>query len=154
VPTDPGTVKAFGINYRLMKLPLLIASVALAVTINTAGQVTDSVKFTALSPYYFHLTWLTEDPVLLADVREYREYRRNRLQNAVSIPELPDLEAVVDTMDKEMTIMLYCDDNSRSIWVAEYLYDRGYRRIYYLNGGVREWKKEGYPLDKKRIRRR
>ncbi|MBK7478903.1 MAG: hypothetical protein IPI69_03630 [Bacteroidales bacterium] len=40
-----------------------------------AGQVTDSLKYISLDPYYFHLQYLKEDSAILIDVRLPFEFR-------------------------------------------------------------------------------
>jgi len=119
-----------------------------------AGQIPDSVKFKSLLPYYFHLEYLKQDPALLIDVREFFEYRGSRLRDAVNIPSSGNLEFSVDTIEKECALFLYCTTDFRSIRVARYFYDKGFRKLYSLEGGIVAWRKEGMPVEKKRVKRR
>ena len=120
---------------------------------STVGQVPDSVKFKSLSPYYFHLTYLKEEPALLIDVREFFEYRGSRLRSAVNIPSSDNLEISTDTIDNKCALFLYCTTDYRSKRVARYFYDHGFRRLYSLEGGIVAWKKEGYRVVRKKVRR-
>ena len=119
-----------------------------------AGQVPDSVKFKSLDPYYFHLNYLKEDPALLIDVREFFEFRGNRIKDAINIPSSDNLEFSADTIDKNCALFLYCTTDHRSIKVARYFYDQGFSKLYSLEGGIVAWRREGMPVEKKRIRRK
>jgi len=119
-----------------------------------SGQVPDSVKFKSLDPYYFHLNYLKEEPALLIDVREFFEYRGRRIKDAVNIPSSGNLEFTADTIDKNCALFLYCTTDYRSIRVARYFYDQGFCKLYNLEGGIVAWRREGMPVEKKRVRRK
>lgn len=119
-----------------------------------SGQVPDSVKFKSLDPYYFHLNYLKEEPALLIDVREFFEYRGRRIKDAVNIPSSGNLEFTADTIDKNCALFLYCTTDYRSIRVARYFYEQGFSKIYSLEGGIVAWRREGMPVEKKRVRRK
>jgi thioredoxin 1 len=118
-----------------------------------SAQVPDSLEYKLLPPYYFHLDYLKTDPALLVDVREFFEFRKSRIKDAVNIPASSVLKRATDTIDHNCALFLYCTTDSRSNWVARRLYDLGYRKLYSLQGGIVAWKKEGYPVEKKRIKR-
>jgi rhodanese-related sulfurtransferase len=116
------------------------------------GQVPDSVKFKSLPPNDFHLTYLKEDKAILIDVREFFEFRKTRLKNAVNIPSSGKTGTAADTIDKQSALFFYCTTGFRSKRVARDFYDKGFSRLYSLEGGIVAWKKEGFPVDKKRRR--
>jgi phage shock protein E len=118
------------------------------------AQDTDSVKYESLDPYYFHLEYLKDDSSLLVDVREFFEYRRNRIQDAVNIPSSRYLNKAADTLSKSYSLFLYCTDGWRSKRALELFYDRGFRKLYNLEGGLQAWRREDYPIEKKNIPRR
>ncbi len=114
----------------------------------------DSVKFRLLEPYDFHLQYLRTDPALLVDVREVFEYRGRRIREAVNIPSSGNLDFAADTIDKECALFLYCTSGFRSNRVARFFYDKGFRKLYSLDGGITRWKKEGMEVVKRTKRRR
>lgn len=116
------------------------------------GQVPDSVKFKSLLPNDFHLTYLKEDKAILIDVREFFEFRRGRLKHAVNIPSSGKLKFAADTIDKQCTLFLYCTTGYRSKRVAVFFHDNGFSKLYSLDGGIVAWKKDGLPVEKKRLR--
>ena len=118
------------------------------------AQSSDSVKYRNLDPYYFHLQYLKEEPAILIDVRQFFEFRGRRIRDAVNAPSSKDLYAIADTLDKNCAFFLYCTDGFRSKRAAELLYQRGYRELYNLEGGIVAWKREGFPVEKGKVRRR
>jgi rhodanese-related sulfurtransferase len=117
-------------------------------------QVPDSIKFKSLSPEDFQRQFLKEDNAILLDVREFLEYRVSRLKGAVNLPSSGNIELAADTINKEKTLFFYCHSGTRSEKAARIFYDKGFRKIYSLKGGITLWKKEGMPVIRKRIRKR
>jgi thioredoxin 1 len=118
------------------------------------AQVPDSVKYKSVDPYYFHLDYLKTDSALLVDVREFFEFRRQRIKDAVNIPSSGNLEKSYDTISKNCALFLYCTSDYRSERVAKKLYDIGFRKLYSLEGGIVAWRKEGFPVEKKKVKRK
>jgi len=95
------------------------------------------------------------DDLLIVDVREPDEYHRGHLPGALSIPR-GLLEGAADAGCKwrveklraarEGTVVLYCQNGSRSALAADTLQQMGFQRVYNLAGGVEMWQAEGYAL--------
>jgi rhodanese-related sulfurtransferase len=126
--------------------------ISLILTIAVKGQEPDSIKFKSLDPYYFHLEYLKTDPSLILDVREKFEYRGKRLKGAINVPSTREMDAITDTLDRDYSLFLYCTTGYRSKRAAVYLYDKGFRNLYNLEGGLVAWKKEGMPVIKGRVK--
>ena len=107
-----------------------------------------------LMPVEFHINYKSEVYAVIIDARIARQYRRNRIPGAVGIEKMAKLEMFADTMDTETPVYIYCDGESRSRTVAEYLAGEGFSRLAILRGGIREWEAAGMPLDHERLRRR
>lgn len=107
-----------------------------------------------LPPVPFDINYKSEVYAVIIDARRARQYRRNRIPEAVGIEKMAKLEVFADTMDTETPVYIYCDGESRSRTVAEYLAGEGFSNLYILQGGIREWKAAGLPLDTERLRRR
>ena len=119
-----------------------------------AGQVTDSLKYISLDPYYFHLQYLKEDSAILIDVRLPFEFRGRIIKNAVNIPSSREMKRLTDTITKDRPLLLYCTTDDRSRKAAEQLYDQGFRKLYNLEGGIVAWRKENMPVTRWKKRRR
>ncbi|MFO7754621.1 MAG: rhodanese-like domain-containing protein [Bacteroidales bacterium] len=107
-----------------------------------------------LSPTTFDYRYKAEVYAIIIDAREAKDYRRGRIPGALGIEGMDKLELFADSMDTETPLYIYCDGESRSRTVAQYLGEQGFTRLYILRGGIREWKAADMPLDKKRLRRR
>jgi len=118
-----------------------------------AGQIPDSVKYQSLEPYDFHLQYLRIDSSVLIDVREPFEFRGKRIRDAVNIPSSGNLEKAADTLNRKFAYFLYCTTDFRSRNAAEILYEKGFRKLYNLEGGIVAWKRDGMPVVKGRGRR-
>jgi rhodanese-related sulfurtransferase len=132
----------------------LILFIGLLVLYNVAaGQVPDSLKYISLNPGEFQKAYQSDDKALLIDVREFFEYKKSRIYNAINIPSSGNLDVPADTINKESALFLYCTSGFRSKRVAKNFYDKGFPEIYSLNGGINAWKKDGLPVNRKKIKR-
>jgi rhodanese-related sulfurtransferase len=114
------------------------------------GQIPDSLKYKSLKPYDFHLLYLQTDSSMLIDVREPFEFKGNRIKGSINIPASGNLEKAADTINKKLTLFLYCTSGFRSSKTAEKLYDKGLRKLYNLKGGITAWRKDRMPVQKGR----
>jgi rhodanese-related sulfurtransferase len=118
------------------------------------GQVPDSVKYKSLAPHDFHLRYLRTDSSVLIDVREPFEFKGNRIKGAINIPASGNFDTAADTLNKNLTLFLYCTSGFRSSNTAKKLYDKGFRKLYSLKGGITAWRKDGMPVQKGRVRKK
>ena len=116
------------------------------------SQIPDSLKYKSLEPYDFHLKYLREDSALMIDVREPEEVK-NIIKGAVNIPSKSNLDFAADTISKGKSLFIYCNHGNRSRRVAILFYNKGFRKLYNLEGGITAWKKEGFPLARKKSRK-
>jgi rhodanese-related sulfurtransferase len=119
-----------------------------------AGQSPDSVKYQSLKPNNFHRQYLKTDSSILIDVREPFEFKGNRIKGAINMPASGNLDKAADTLDRNLTLFLYCTSGFRSSNAAKTLYDKGFRKLYNLEGGIVAWRKDGMPAIKGRVKRK
>jgi len=120
----------------------------------TGGQVPDSAKFKSLPPKEFLAFYQSAEMPLLIDVREFFEYKKSRLKDAINIPSSGKLEPAADSICRERDLFLYCTSGFRSKRVAKFFNEKGFARVYSLDGGITAWKKEKLPLDKKKMKKK
>lgn len=86
---------------------------------------------------------------LLVDVREDREWAKDHLPGAVhfgkGVIERDIEQAVPDTSTR---MVLYCGGGFRSALAADILQKMGYTDVLSMDGGVRDWRAHGYPLER------
>lgn len=77
-----------------------------------------------------------QDAVLL-DVRSPQEYKEEHLENSINIP-LYDITKKIDNviLNKETTIIVYCQSGNRSKKAIEILSKKGYKNLYNIIGGM------------------
>jgi thioredoxin 1 len=124
-----------------------LGSIFLLIFFATAySQKVDTVKYQSLEPYDFHLEYLKADSAMLVDVREPFEFRGRRIKDAVNMPSSGDLDFAADTIDKNYAMFFYCTTDYRSKRVAEIFVEKGFTKVYSLDGGIVAWKKDGFPV--------
>ena len=135
-----------------MKRLNTILLILVAVCFESGAQDSDSVRYSNLDPYDFHLTWLKEEKAMLIDVRESFEYKKSRIKDAVNIPSSGNRNFAADTLDKDLALFLYCTTGYRSTRAARDFSEKGFRKVYNLTGGIKAWKQDGFPVEKKKPR--
>lgn len=117
-------------------------------------QDADSVTFISLKPAGFNEELGIVNRPVIIDVREFFEFRRNRLPGAINIPSSGNIEEAIDTLNRAGYYFLYCTTDYRSIRAARKLTGNNFIHVFNLEGGLAAWKKEGLPLDRKRVRKK
>jgi len=80
----------------------------------------------------------------LIDVREQFEWDIARIAGARLVP-LATLPDVLETLDRNREVVLYCKGGSRSRAAATHLADAGFPRVTNLTGGILRWQAEVDP---------
>src|SRR5436190_14374328 len=88
-----------------------------------------------------------DDKFLLVDVREESEFSKDHLPGAVHMGKgviERDIELRVPDLNTPM--VLYCGGGFRSALAADNLQRMGYTNVISMDGGIREWRENNYPL--------
>jgi rhodanese-related sulfurtransferase len=83
----------------------------------------------------------------LVDVREESEFAKDHLPDAIHLGRgiiERDIEERVPDLNAE--IVLYCGGGFRSALAADNLQKMGYKNVISMDGGIRDWREKGYPL--------
>jgi thioredoxin 1 len=134
-----------------MKPSIFFFTCFLISAVHLQGQVPDSLKYQSLEPASFQKKHNEEPWSILIDVREFADFRKSRIRGAVNIPSSGGYESAADSIDKERSLFIYCYAGVRSKKAALFFFDKGFRKLYSLKGGIMRWKKEGLPVVRKRI---
>ena len=87
------------------------------------------------------------EKLLLIDVREESEFATNHIPGAIHLSKgviERDIELAVPDLATE--IILYCGGGFRSALSAENLARMGYSNVISMDGGIRVWRENGFPL--------
>ncbi|MBD8003549.1 rhodanese-like domain-containing protein [Bacillus norwichensis] len=74
----------------------------------------------------------------LIDVREQKEFDGGHILGARNIP-MSQLKMRMKEIRKDKPVYLYCQSGLRSGRAAQQLYRKGYRQLYHLQGGFKQW---------------
>ena len=92
--------------------------------------------------------WLSDadrSQPLLLDARTLEEYQVSHLSHAQLVTE--DLKDLVDTVDREKPIVVYCSVGYRSSAIARRLNSLGYQNVFNLSGSIFQWVNENRPVN-------
>ncbi len=105
---------------------------------------------------------MVEKGVLIVDTRVANEYVEQHVKGAVSIPykeksdKSVDFNAKLDSFDlsklptdKNTAVIFYCNAGEcwKSYKSSVAAIKGGYKSIYWLRGGIPEWKAKGFPVE-------
>ena len=92
------------------------------------------------------LQWLSDDSIVLIDVRETTEYEQEHIAGAFLCP-LSMFDANVFPKFAGKTIVLHCAVGKRSAAAAKQLIQAGYVDVINMAGGLQSWKASGCPTE-------
>lgn len=86
------------------------------------------------------------DKYTLLDTREKEEFQTSKIPGAMYFGfDEPDY-SLLDDLDKEQPIVMYCSIGYRSEKMGEELQKRGFKNVKNLYGSIFEWANKAYPL--------
>mgnify|MGYP003343994731 CR=1 FL=1 len=91
---------------------------------------------------------LNLEDVQLVDVRTPSEYNEGHVPNAQNIDFLDEnFDEQIESLDKSKPIIVYCKSGGRSAKCASKLVEKGFEKIYDLEGGFSQWKFKGLRVE-------
>ena len=110
-----------------------------------------SLAFCQMENYFVTLEFARKEleagRVTLIDVREPQEHATGVAKGAQLLPmrqlgsrmsEIPD--------DPNRPVLLICNTQNRSSATLKILRDKGYKNLHYVQGGMSEWNRRGWPV--------
>jgi rhodanese-related sulfurtransferase len=84
----------------------------------------------------------------LIDVREDNEWEKGHARDAVHLGRgIIERDIMASFPDKNTELILYCGGGFRSALSAENLQKMGYKKVFSMAGGWREWQNQGAPAE-------
>ncbi len=87
----------------------------------------------------------------LFDIRVEKQFKQKRIKSSVLADTKEKFQIYLQGLDKNDTIFVYCEIGKRTIQCAKWLNSIGYTNVYLLKGGITNWEKQGFPIDKSKI---
>ena len=86
---------------------------------------------------------------VLVDVREESEWAKDHLPGAIHLGKgVIERDVEESVPDLNASVVLYCGGGYRSALAADNLQQMGYRNVFSMDGGIREWREKCFPLSK------
>ena len=87
--------------------------------------------------------------IFLLDVRTPEEYREAHIPQTDARIDYRELERMRKRLpkDPDTPIIVYCRSGRRSAIALQTLRKLGYTNVRHLQGGIRQWIKQGYPVE-------
>ena len=97
-------------------------------------------------------TFVQDTNNILIDVRTVSEYQKSHIEGAINISYFgghfkEKLEVL--RLDTSKTVLIYCETQHRSLFVAKKIYQLGFHNIVDLDKGMINWRKNNSPYIKK-----
>jgi rhodanese-related sulfurtransferase len=88
-----------------------------------------------------------QQDVFLLDIRTKEEHKEVHIKDAHLIP-VQELEQNIDKIPKDRKVIVYCGSGMRNSKACKILKEKGYKELYNVEGGIKKWRAEGYPVEK------
>jgi len=87
------------------------------------------------------------DRFQIIDVREESEWARDHLPHAIHLGKgIIERDIETKVPDHGAELILYCGGGFRSALAADNLQKMGYKNVWSMDGGIREWREKNLPL--------
>lgn len=130
-----------------MKRLLTILSIMMLLIATSCKEETNKGEIKLVTAEEMHTLLLQKD-VQLVDVRTPDEYQVGHLKNSQNIDfNSPTFDDDVSKLDKTKPVMLYCKAGGRSAKCSQKLLEAGFIKIYDLEGGITQWKFNGFDVE-------
>lgn len=102
----------------------------------------------SLSPKKFKREICKKNSILI-DVRTAEEYGNEHLYKSINIDyQSPNFNLRIDSLNKNKRYFLYCGSGKRSKKAYNHLKNKGFKKVFELEGGLESWKKNKLPTVK------
>ena len=132
----------------ILPIIALIFSVSSCSTDNSASKSSEKSESTATVINLRAKEFAEKSPAgTILDVRTPGEVAQGKIEGAVVIDFYqPDFLDQVSTISKDQEIYIYCAVGARSEEAARMLIQKGYTKVYHLQGGIQSWYQNGFPI--------
>ena len=97
-------------------------------------------------------TMIENDEVFILDVRSQGEYDEGHIKGSTRIPlqDIPqqEIDRKLEEIPMDKKILVYCRTGQRSKLASEILINKGFTKVYNIQGGITDWITAGYQVVK------
>lgn len=111
----------------------------------------DTTCYENISCDDFNLLNETQD-IFIIDVRYFKDYKKERIYNANSAMDKDLVTLLLNGIEKSESIYVYCYMGVKSKKISKFVCEElNFSNVYNIEGGINQWKKKGYSVDKSHI---
>jgi rhodanese-related sulfurtransferase len=126
-----------------IKLSTTLCLLFLSIALNSACQKKEQT-ISQISADSLQVMLNKEHGVLL-DVRTPEEFAEGHISGAININYNDEkFSAALDTLDKNKPYEVYCRSGKRSGASATMMSEKGFKKVYNLEGGILKWQEKGF----------
>lgn len=130
-----------------MKRLLTILSITMLLFASSCKEEKNNGEIKLVTPEEMQ-TLIEQKDVQLVDVRTKQEYEQGHIDDAQNIDfNSPTFDEDIVKLDKNKPVLLYCKSGGRSAKCAEKLKAAGFIKIFDLEGGITQWKFNGFDIN-------
>ena len=132
-----------------MMRSLLVLVLALSVLVAACSSDTTSQSIELVSPAdAAQVIADAPEGLVVLDIRTPDEFDAARLADAIMVDfYADDFAAQLDTLDKDVPYVMYCNSGNRSSEAVKTMEDLGFVEVYEIDGGIVNWYDQGYPIE-------
>lgn len=121
-----------------------ISFLAIVCTISIA-QNTDSENITCQQAYDLIQKFKADTNFVILDLRPQNMYNVEFIESAIYYDVFSEnFDNWVSKLNKDKTYLLYCNVGHRSGIALDKMKQMGFKNLYHLFEGIKEWKKQGF----------
>lgn len=122
----------------------IILSISILFVLFQSCNGTNSDADEVMEPGHFLETLENDTEGQLVDVRTTEEFGVSHIKDAQNICVTDDdFEEKIKVLDKKKPVYVYCRSGNRSARAAKILKEKGFTRVYDLEGGITSWDEQG-----------
>ena len=128
---------------------LFVLVLALSVLVTACSSDTTTQSIELVSPTEAAQV-IADDPagLVVLDIRTPQEFNEARLADAVMVDfYAEDFAAQLETLDKDVPYVMYCNSGNRSSDAVKTMKDLGFVEVYEIDGGIVNWYDQCLPIE-------
>ncbi len=128
-----------------MKIIIVVISFLLTVLNFSMAQNTNTENITCQQAYDLIQKHSNDTNFIIIDLRPENMYNEEHIENSIYHDVFSEeFDSWVSKLNKDKVYLLYCTIGHRSGIALDKMKQMGFRNLYHLYEGIREWKKQGF----------
>jgi len=100
---------------------------------------------------FVNIIIFNENEVII-DVSEWADFKKKRIENATFAENSEQLKIILNNLDREQPILIYCADGTRSLTALSFVEEMQFQQIFVLRNGLNSWAENLFPIDKNKVK--